>query len=326
MKKHVVLSLSSAVLLPTAILLSALMLWGCAKKDTYVQVKDIADSFPLEAEPYGENPQQASSTGPYAVVHTTAGDVTILLYPNQAPKAVENFIGLAERGYYDGSSFYYAKRGELVQGGRPAALDQYVTTEAAQKGEPVPVEARERSIWEGPFEDEFDDGLHHYPGAVGMAGAVNGEDQNLSQFYFLVQDTKAEDERVIPANLYMNELLRIKFKELNERNREKKMSEAEVNEFETDLNEQIQSISTEGIPKEYEKKYEPVLETYQKLGGAWNLDYKYTVFGQIVKGFNVAKAMTEVKVDAASRKPKKEIIIHSIEILDVLPERPAVGK
>lgn len=320
MKKHSVLSSVSTVILPTVILLSALALWGCVEKETYAEVQDIADSFPLEAESASENPQQAFSDGPYAIVHTTAGDVTILLYPEQAPKAVENFIGLAKEGYYDGSSFYYAKRDELVQGGRPAALDEYVTTEAAQKGEPAPEEAKERSIWDKTFEDEFDDGLHHYPGAVGMAGAVNGENQNLSQFYFLVQDTKAEDERVIPANLYMNELMRRSFHELNEWGKEKELSEADIKEFEDNLNAQIQSISTDGIPEEYAKKYEPILETYRRLGGAWSLDYKYTVFGQIIKGYNVAKAMTEVKVDAASRKPKKDILINSIEIVDGVPE------
>lgn len=303
-----------------AMLLSAVFLWGCGKEEAYIEAKDIADSFPIAAEPAGKNPQQASSDGPYAVIHTTAGDVTILLYPEQAPKAVENFIGLAKEGYYDGSSFYYAKRDELVQGGRPAALDEYVMTEAAAKGEPAPEDAQERSFWGEAFEDEFDDGLHHYPGAVGMAGAVNGENQNLSQFYFLVQDTKAEDERVIPANLYMNELLRMRFEELNEKNKETRMSEEELQKFEDDLNAEIQSIGTEGIPAEYAKKYEPVLETYKNLGGAWSLDYKFTVFGQIVKGMNVAQAMTEVKVDAASRKPKKKILIESIEVLDELPE------
>ena len=295
-------------------------LWGCGEKKDYAEVKDIADSFPIAAEAVTENPQQASSDGPYAVIHTTAGDVTILLYPEQAPKAVENFIGLAKEGYYDGSSFYYAKRGELVQGGRPAALDEYAASEEALNGAPAPEEIQERSIWGEPFEDEFDDGLHHYPGAVGMAGAVNGENQNLSQFYLLVQDTKAEDERVIPANLYMNELLRMRFLDLKELNKNGPLSEEERKKFEDDLNAEIQAIGTDGVPEEYAQKYEPVIDTYNRLGGAWSLDYKHTVFGQIVKGYNVAKAMTEVKVDASNRKPKKDILINSIEIVDTISE------
>ena len=48
------------------------------------------------------------------------------------------------------------------------------------------------------------------------------------------------------------------------------------------------------------------------------MDYKYTVFGQIVKGLNVAQAMSEVLVNAADRSPKKPILINSIEIVDSL--------
>lgn len=272
---------------------------GCTRNKNYVEIpEDVADSFPIQAEPAGENPQFASSDGPYAVIHTTAGTVTVLLYPEQAPKAVENFVTLAQDGYYDGSSFYYTKRNELAQGGRPA--------------DP----AEEKSIWGEPFADEFDDGLHHFSGAVGMAG--NGMNQNLSQFYLLVQDTKPEDERVIPANLYMNELIRMRSEELNEKSLKQKMSDEDVQKFEADLNAEIQAIGVDGVPGAYEERYEPVIGQYQKYGGAWNLDYSHTVFGQIVEGMNVAKAITQVKVEASTRKPKKDIVIERIEILENL--------
>lgn len=294
---------------------------GCGKKEEYAQEKaDIADSFPMEAKLMEENPQLTVSDGPYAVVHTTAGDVTVLLYPEQAPKAVENFVTLARQGYYDGSSFYYAKRDELVQGGRPAALDAYAGSDAAEAGESAPEEAVECSIWGGSFEDEFNDGLHHFPGAVGMAGAANGKDQNLSQFYFLVQDQKVEDSQVISASLYLNELIPLRTSELNEQSQKASLSDAQMQEFEDQLNAEIQLIATEGVPEKYRKRYEPAVEQYMRLGGAWGLDYKHTVFGQIVKGYNVAKAMSEVKVDASSRKPRRDILIEGIEIVDVLEE------
>ena len=294
---------------------------GCGKREEYAQEKaDIADSFPIAAEPVEENPQIAVSDGPYAVVHTTAGDVTVLLYPQQAPKAVENFIALAQQGYYDGSSFYYAKRDELVQGGRPAALDAYMGSGAAETGEPVPEGNEERSIWGVGFEDEFDDGLHHFPGAVGMAGAANGADQNLSQFYFLVQDKKAEDSREISASLYLNELIPHRTDELNEMSRMASLSDAQMQEFEDGLNAEIQQIATEGVPEPYKRRYEPAVRQYEKLGGAWGLDYKHTVFGQIIKGYNVAKAMSQVKVEASGRRPRREILIEEIEILDSLEE------
>lgn len=270
---------------------------GCSKKqqDYARAVPDIADSFPIKAEPAAENPQTAQSDGPYAILHTTAGDITILLYPEQAPKAVENFITLAREGYYDGTLFHYAKKGDLTQTGLPGNSEE-----------------EERSIWGEPFENEFSDDLHNYPGAVGMANTYG----NLSQFYLLVKTGKAEDERIIPANLYMNELVNLRNAELKALTQAESMSDEEVRQFEEDLNEEIQAIGTDGIPAEYEKKYEHVIATYNRLGGGWSLDYKNTVFGQIVAGLNVAEAITDVKVEAASRRPRKDVVIESIEILE----------
>ena len=281
-----------------SMVLLILLLCGCSRKGTYVEAEaDIADSFPIQAEPAGDNPQLAESEGPYAILHTTAGDITILLYPEQAPKAVENFITLAKEGYYDGTLFHYAKRGELTQTGKPGKEEE-----------------EERSIYEDPFADEFHDDLHNFRGAVGMAG--DGMNQNLSQFYLLVQNNLPEEEQVIPANFYMNELMRRKAEELNERNRKEPLSEEEIQKFETDLNEEIQAIATEGVPEADRKKYQPAIEQYQNIGGAWSLDYKYTVFGQITKGLNVAEAITQVKVEAATRQPRKDVVIENIEILE----------
>ncbi|WP_312444468.1 peptidylprolyl isomerase [Lacrimispora sp.] len=280
--------------------LTAVLVAGCAKKQSYVEISpDIADSFPIQAEP-AENPQLVESDGPYAILHTTAGDVTILLYPEQAPKAVENFIGLAKEGYYDGSLFYYAKREELTQGGKP--------------GDP---EAEERSLLGDPFEDEVDNGLYHFKGAVAMAGdGGNTRNSNLSQFYLLVREEKPEDDRIIPANCYMNDLMNMRLKELDELSQEKELSKEEIQKFEDDLNVEIQAIATDGIPSEYEAKYAPVGARYSQVGGAWGLDYGHTVFGQIVEGLNVAEAITQVKVSAEERKPKKDVVIESVEIIE----------
>lgn len=288
------------VLLAALAVLTALLVGSCGKKHEnagqYAEaVPDIADSFPIQAEPAGVNPQLIHSEGPYAILHTTAGDIIILLYPDQAPKTVENFITLAREGYYDKSLFHYAKRGEL-----------------AQTGKPVDEEKEETGIGDEPLANEFNNGLYHFKGAVGMVG--DGENNNPGQFYLLVQDTIPDDERIVPANFYMNELMAMRVAELNERSLEAMPDAEELQQFEADLNAEIQAIATEGVPGEYEKKYEAAAQQYQTVGGAWSLDYHYTVFGQIVEGFNVAEAITQVKVEAATRKPKKDVVIESIEI------------
>ena len=95
------------------------------------------------------------------------------------------------------------------------------------------------------------------------------------------------------------------------------MSEDEIQEYEDQLNQKIQAIGTEGIPEKVQQRYQTAIDTYMKIGGAYYLDYKSTVFGQIVKGLNVAQDLSRVHVDAV-KKPKKELVINSIEIKDNL--------
>lgn len=272
----------------------ALGIWGCADKKSYVtRNTDIADSFPIEAKEAKENPQQAQSDGPYAVLHTTAGDITVILYPNLAPKAVENFIKLAEHGYYDRSPFYYVGKNSIIQTG-------------------IPVDGVEKSSYGKPFEDEYDDGLHHFYGALAMANS--GIDANESQFYFVSSQEIPEEKRLVEANLYMNELVRQGNSELNEKNKLSKMNEEEVGEFEDALNKKIQAIGAAGVPESEAQRYQNAVETYMRIGGAYYLDYSHTVFGQVIKGLNVVDGISQVYVDT-ERKPKKDIVINRIEII-----------
>lgn len=97
------------------------------------------------------------------------GTVKVRLFPELAPKAVENFVTHAKDGYYDGLSFHRVIDNFMIQGGDP-------------KGNGTGGE----SIWGEPFEDEFSVQLAPVRGALCMANS--GEDTNGSQF-FIVQCT-----------------------------------------------------------------------------------------------------------------------------------------
>ncbi len=102
-----------------------------------------------------------------AVMRTNKGDISIRLFPEKAPKAVENFVTHAKNGYYDGIVFHRVIKDFMIQGGDPTAT--------GCGGE---------SIWGAPFKDEFDPSLHNLRGALSMANA--GPGTNGSQF-FIVQ-------------------------------------------------------------------------------------------------------------------------------------------
>ena len=55
----------------------------------------------------------------FAVMHTNHGDISIRLFPEVAPKAVENFLTHAQNGYYNGLIFHRVISGFMIQGGDP---------------------------------------------------------------------------------------------------------------------------------------------------------------------------------------------------------------
>lgn len=103
-----------------------------------------------------------------AIMQTNMGAIEIELFEKQTPRTVENFTGLAEKGYYNGVIFHRVIDKFMIQGGDP--------TGTGRGGE---------SFWGGKFEDEFDASLKHdEPGMLSMANA--GPNTNGSQFFITV--------------------------------------------------------------------------------------------------------------------------------------------
>jgi peptidylprolyl isomerase len=99
------------------------------------------------------------------ILETNKGNIELKLFPEIAPKACENFIGLVEKGYYDGIIFHRVIKNFMIQSGDPTGI--------GTGGE---------SIWGKPFANEVtDDVLFDRPGLLAMANS--GPDTNTSQFF-----------------------------------------------------------------------------------------------------------------------------------------------
>jgi len=57
--------------------------------------------------------------GVRAVLTTDVGEITLEFFPDKAPKHVENFVKLSEKGFYDGTRFHRVIPGFMIQGGDP---------------------------------------------------------------------------------------------------------------------------------------------------------------------------------------------------------------
>ncbi|MBG9541603.1 peptidylprolyl isomerase [Cytobacillus firmus] len=132
------------------------------EKQTNNQASETPDNFPQLTEEVQGNERLVE-------MQTSKGNIKIKLFPDQAPKAVENFIKHSEDGYYDGLIFHRVIQDFMIQGGDPEGT--------GMGGE---------SIYGEAFEDEFSNELFHIRGALSMANA--GPNTNGSQF-FIVQNT-----------------------------------------------------------------------------------------------------------------------------------------
>ncbi len=183
-----------------------------------------------------------------AEIVTDKGTIKVLLFPQYAPKAVQNFTVLAQGGYYNGITFHRVIEDMLIQSG---SFDGTATGG--------------KSAWELEFDDEFSDRLHHYNGALSMAN--HGEDTNGSQFFFVT---------------------------------------APIGEISSETQ---QRMSDAGWRTE-------VADAYKQAGGLPSLDWRYTVFGQIYDGLEVAYAISRVKTDE-NGLPKDAVTIESVTVYTV---------
>ena len=179
-----------------------------------------------------------------AVVTTSMGEIQIMFFPEQAPKAVENFTTLAKEGYYNGLRFHRVIDGFMIQGGDPNGNG-----------------TGGQSIWGQPFEDEFSRELHNFRGALSMANS--GSNTNGSQF-FIVQADSTDPSLV---------------------------------------------SQMKDLPDLYGDE---VAAKYEEIGGTPWLDYRHTVFGQVIKGMDVVDAIAGVATDA-NDMPVDDVIIENIE-------------
>ena len=106
-------------------------------------------------------------------MHTNMGSIQFLMFPEVAPKAVENFVTHAKEGYYDGLTFHRVINGFMIQGGDPLGNG---------------TGGSENTI-KGEFsENGVENKLSHTRGAVSMARSSD-PDSASSQFFIVQQDS-----------------------------------------------------------------------------------------------------------------------------------------
>ncbi len=256
-------------------------------------------------EDYGfqlDGPQDGDTV---AIMHTNMGDISIRLFPEAAPKTVENFLTHAKNGYYDGLTFHRVMNNFMIQGGDP-------------KGDGTGGE----SIYEGgKFEDEFNKKLMNLRGALAMANS--GVNTNGSQFFINQAGPTGKTasqlkQEVVEKN---NEVKQNYTREYYEQ--AKAYYDAYYGEgyFTTYMYPTYEDFYYGSLVPESDFVPDEVWDLYAEHGGnmhldgAWRYTGGHTVFGQVYEGMDVVDAIAKVET-GTNNKPKASVIIESIEVIE----------
>jgi peptidyl-prolyl cis-trans isomerase B (cyclophilin B) len=116
-----------------------------------------------------------------AQITTTEGEMVIEFWPDVAPKTVENFKTLAQKGFYDGTCFHRIIKGFMIQGGDPLTKDPARESHWGTGGPGYQIKA------------EFND-RPHQRGVISMARSAN-PDSAGSQFFICDGDASFLDRQ-----------------------------------------------------------------------------------------------------------------------------------
>eukprot|EP00884_Botryococcus_braunii_P007952 jgi/Botrbrau1/17158/Bobra.0157s0052.1 len=166
-----------------------------AGRDIFNEKPNVEETLATEG---GGTEEVAAELPRGVVMHTSRGDITLRLFPDECPRTVENFTTHARSGYYDGVIFHRVIKGFMIQ-----------------TGDPLGDGTGGQSIWGTEFPDEFSRNLRHdRPFTLSMANA--GPNTNGSQFFITIVPTPWLDNkhtvfgRVVKGGDVVNAIERVK--------------------------------------------------------------------------------------------------------------------
>lgn len=243
---------------------------------------------------------QDSDTGKLVVISTPKGDITLRLF-DDTPKHRDNFLKLAEQGYFDGTLFHRVINGFMIQGGDPDSKGAAPGIELGNGGpgynlpaEITPVHFHRRGMLAAAREDDkvnpqrLSDGSQFY---IVQGKVFSQKDLDLVE----KEQNSMTKQRIFvklmddPRNL----TLRNQFF-----SPDAKKDSAHFRFLLDTLNQLIdREFALEG---EF-RLTEAQREAYTTVGGAPHLDGKYTIFGEVVEGMEVVDAIASEKTDKNDR-------------------------
>lgn len=231
----------------------------------------------------------------YVKIITDEGVIVVRLY-NETPKHTENFIKLTEQKFFDDLIFHRVIKDFVVQGGDPET----------RNAEPGKLYGEKDAGY--LVDPEIIDTIYHKRGVIAMAREgddVNPEKKSSSSQFYLVVGKLYTNDELNNLEVKLNKKLREKI----EKNLYDSLLSNLNNPDSKFLNQITQKVSilADSIMNIKRIKFNDKQRSiYTTLGGIPHLDGNYTVFGEIVEGYDVVEKISQVQTDSNDR-PVKDI-------------------
>jgi cyclophilin family peptidyl-prolyl cis-trans isomerase len=234
-----------------------------------------------------------------AIIHTSLGDITILLY-DKTPLHRDNFIKLANEKYYDSTLFHRVIPEFMIQGGDPDSKKALPGTVLGDGGPEYTIKA------------EFVPELIHKKGALcaaRMGDNVNPNKESSGSQFYIVQGKKFSVQELTNLEMRFNQAKRAE------------IANRIIANPPVELKAKVDSARAIGTNEAYSnlvQNLEPIIETelakqgkfafteeqkkvYSTIGGAPHLDGGYTVFGEVISGLEVVEKIAALPRDKSDR-------------------------
>lgn len=282
-------------------------IWGCSNANAESNGAMTEDKQTNETNNMA-NTEPADSNSVKVKVETSVGDFTVLLY-GDTPAHRDNFVKLAEEGYYNGTLFHRVINQFMAQAGDP-------DSKGAQPGQRLGSGGPGYTL---PAEIKYP---KHFHKRGALAAARQGDQVNPerrssgSQFYIVTGN------RYIPAQL-----------DAVENQMKQQLMQGEFNRLATEHMDSIRAMQMSGdvaglqalqqkLIEETEKNVNDnfvamtpeMRDAYSNVGGSPHLDGQYTVFGEVIEGMDVVDKIEKAETDSSDR-PLEDIVIKKMTVI-----------
>lgn len=231
----------------------------------------------------------------FVKITTEYGDIVLKLY-NETPKHRDNFINLTESKFYDDQIFHRVIENFVIQGGDPSTKTALPDTLYGEKDSGYLIDA------------EFNDSLIHKKGALGMAREgddINPDKKSSGSQFYIVKGKLFTNDQLNELEKKKNSQLKSKlYKDLLIEKFAKQ--KAQSNKIDTLTVSLEAGLEIDSLWNKYPKfKFsDKQRSVYTKIGGIPHLDGNYTVFGEVIEGFDIVDKISSLNTDKNDRPLK----------------------